>query len=978
MKGYNKKQGVKLQRKVLSSLFIAGAAYVCILGGDNAAWASDYTGADTLSTGAWGASYDKITITMDDPGKNCAGIYTYGRNNTTTATERVTVTLSDAGDTYGYNGIFVDGVSKLDAKKGIELTINGLGTNNQSGEAQAWRHGLRVETQGKVDLGTDIGSVITINSNAAESYANGVFVDGSSAGTGSEASIKGGDLTVNINKDNELQQMDYAAGVTLYNGSKMELAGDLDIHLEAAGVDGIRANNLNNYSDINTLQVKNLAIYGKAVNGSGSGIYLMGEHDSANVSDSTKIEVTAEYDASGIVIEGSDTASSFGTTTIDVTSKTENNNDVYGIKQFGAQTDYADLIINAQSDGADIFGISLVGNAGAGIVEVAGDLNIKANGNGSYVKGVEVSALGKLSVSGKTDIDVSSDNDQAIMYGVYAQTGSKLDFADDVQITIATHDGDSRARMYGIYSRTAAEVAFTKGLTIKNANIGEAVVAEGGNIKINTSGGNDVKIEGYIESKSIPEKPDSETLANGTVDITFDTAQSYLYGNSYTATDCVTDLKFTNGAVWNMMGNSSVSDLSVGKDSVINMTADSGRYSNLQVGNLKTADGTFVMNAGWVDGGGSYSDKLIIDETSAAGSNSIKIISDGGLEDAARNNTVFVKGADASTKFVVDGPVYANGLYEFDITLADKENDGKYDWVIGSLKKNTVDNVNTIVSANQVAYTAWIDGNGTLRQRLGELQSGADNGVWARMFGGKLGGDEFTNKYKTYQLGYDAQAGDWLVGAAYEYSDGNLNYTSGSGENKIGAISLYGTLQGKDNSALDIVVKRGRIYGDMDIYGKYSDQGDYSTDATSIGVEYSKRFVGGNNVYFEPQAQLTFGRIDGYDYVSAKGIRVAYDDINSLIGRLGIVAGKAFSRGDVYVKASLLHEFSGDSSVTMLAANGESYMEDQDYGDTWLEVGIGGNITLGKNCELYGDVERSFGGDVTKNWGANVGFRYSF
>lgn len=427
-----------------------------------------------------------------------------------------------------------------------------------------------------------------------------------------------------------------------------------------------------------------------------------------------------------------------------------------------------------------------------------------------------------------------------------------------------------------------------------------------------------------------------------------------------------------------MMGNSSVSDLSVGKDSVINMTADSDRYSNLQVGNLETADGTFVMNAGWVDGGGSYSDKLIIDKTSAAGSNSIKIISDGGLEEAARNNTVFVKGADASTKFVVDGPVYANGLYEFDITLADKENDGKYDWVIGSLKKNTVDNVNTIVSANQVAYTAWIDGNGTLRQRLGELQSGADNGVWARMFGGKLGGDEFTNKYKTYQLGYDAQAGEWRVGAAYEYSDGSLNYTSGSGENKIGAISLYGTLQGKDNSALDIVVKRGRIYGDMDIYGKYSDQGDYSTDATSIGVEYSKRFDGGNNVYFEPQAQLTFGRIDGYDYVSAKGIRVAYDDINSLIGRLGIVGGKAFSRGDVYVKASLLHEFSGDSSVTMLAANGESYMEDQDYGDTWLEVGIGGNITLGKNCELYGEVERSFGGDVTKNWGANVGFRYSF
>ncbi len=47
-------------------------------------------------------------------------------------------------------------------------------------------------------------------------------------------------------------------------------------------------------------------------------------------------------------------------------------------------------------------------------------------------------------------------------------------------------------------------------------------------------------------------------------------------------------------------------------------------------------------------------------------------------------------------------------------------------------------------------------------------------------------------------------------------------------------------------------------------------------------------------------------------------------------------------------------------------------------GDTWLEVGIGGNITLGKNCELYGDVERSFGGDVTKNWGTQRRLRYSF
>ena len=967
MQKYNQKQNSELRKKVLQSLIIASTAYVCTFGGDNAAWASDYTGTDTLSTGTWGATYDKITITMDDPGKNCAGIYTYGRNNTTTATERVTVTLSDAGDTYGYNGIFVDGVSKLDAKKGIELTINGLGTNNQSGEAQAWRHGLRVETQGKVDLGTDIGSVITINSNAAESYANGVFVDGSSAGNGSEASIKGGDLTVNINKDNVMQQMDYAAGVTLYNGSKMELAGDLDIHLEAAGVDGIRANNLNYSGDINTLQVKNLAIYGKAVNGSGSGIYLMGEHDSANVSDSTKIEILGEYNVYGINIDSTGVTGSFGDTELTLTSNTANNTDVRGVRQWESATEYGDLTITARSVGADIISIELNGHDDKGTINIQGDLKIDAQGNGRYVEGIEANSLGEVKVAGKADIAVGGENDGSVMYGVYAQEHSKVAFADDARITTTTHAGNSNTKMYGIYSRTDAEVAFAKGLTVKNGNLGAAMIAEGGKVEVNMAGGNDVKLEGTVGSSAMYNS--AHELTYGTVKINFDTAQSYFSGRSYKTEGSINDLQFTNGSYWDMKGNSSLTDLTVGKGSVVNMTADSGRYCSLQVDNLTAADGTFVMNAGAVDGGGSYSDKLTIDKNSAAGTNAIKIVSTGGLEAAARNHAVLVKGVAADTKFAVSDSVYANGLYEFDITLADKENDGKYDWVIGSLGKTTVNSVDVMSGSHRVAYGAWVEGNGTLRQRLGELQSGADNGVWARMFGGKLGGDEFTNKYKTYQFGYDAQAGDWLVGAAYEYSDGSLNYTSGSGKNKIGAVSLYGTLQGKDNSALDIVVKRGRIYGDMDIYGKYSDQGDYSTDATSIGVEYSKRFDGGNNVYFEPQAQLTFGRIDGYDYISNKGVKVAYDDLNSFIGRLGIVAGKAFSRGDVYVKASVLHEFSGNSSVTMLAANGESYSAEKDYGDTWLEVGIGGNITLGKNFELYGDVERSFGGDVTKNWG---------
>ena len=278
--------------------------------------------------------------------------------------------MSDTGDTYGYNGIFVDGVSKLDVKKGIELTINGLGTNNQSSEAKAWRNGLRVETQGKVDLGTVAASIITINSNLDDSYANGVYCNGTGASEGYETSIKGGDLTININKDNADQQMDYAAGITLYNGSKMEMTGALNIHAEATeGVDGIRTQDFYEYGDcVNSLQAKTLNIYGKATDGSASGLYLMSNKSAVTVSDSTKIEILGEYNAYGINIDSTGVTGSFGDTELTITSNTANNTDILGVRQWGSATEYGDLTIAARSVGADITSIELNGHDDKGTI----------------------------------------------------------------------------------------------------------------------------------------------------------------------------------------------------------------------------------------------------------------------------------------------------------------------------------------------------------------------------------------------------------------------------------------------------------------------------------------------------------------------------------------------------------------------------------------------------------------------------------
>lgn len=185
-------------------------------------------------------------------------------------------------------------------------------------------------------------------------------------------------------------------------------------------------------------------------------------------------------------------------------------------------------------------------------------------------------------------------------------------------------------------------------------------------------------------------------------------------------------------------------------------------------------------------------------------------------------------------------------------------------------------------------------------------------------------------------------------------------------------------MQQADGSALDVVLKHGRIYGDVKTWGQYPDSGAYETNATSLSVEYNKRFEQQHGIFVEPQAQLVYGHINGNSYTTAKGIDVTTDGIDTLVGRLGISAGQQLRHGAVYARLSLLHEFCGDGTARLTDKNGAALTRGFDYGDTWFELALGGNVALGKNCELYGDVERGFGADVNKKWGANLGVRYSF
>lgn len=308
--------------------------------------------------------------------------------------------------------------------------------------------------------------------------------------------------------------------------------------------------------------------------------------------------------------------------------------------------------------------------------------------------------------------------------------------------------------------------------------------------------------------------------------------------------------------------------------------------------------------------------------------------------------------------------------------------DGKVDaTTVKELTNSTTAGIGELAN---VAFMAWRAENDEMHQRMGELRSSTgEAGIWARMKRGESeSGDlDITNQYNTYQLGYDEKVGDsnWYIGGAISRTEGKSSFSNGSGENKSTGFTVYGTYVGDDGQYVDLSAKYARLDNEFDVFGRdgIESTGDYRNNGYAFSAEYGKRIEAGNEFWVEPQVQLTYGHLSSADYTTSRGIKAAQDAMNSVVGRVGFAAGKDIGAGNVYVKASYLYDFDGDTSVTMNdGVNSRTY--EQDLGGGWFEFGIGTNINLSETSHLYFDVERAVGGDIDTPWQWNAGVRFDF
>lgn len=648
--------------------------------------------------------------------------------------------------------------------------------------------------------------------------------------------------------------------------------------------------------------------------------------------------------------------------------------------------------INVSAEGKKARGLYAQDNNKISAGNTGSDIQISVKGEDAI--GVLALVHGSVDLKGKNAVINAESRGNLASEGIHVQNTDLTDTAHRATVNVNTENTTIHA--------DSALVAMSNSVLNVNSNLvthGKNAILTRGNsdVNINMEGNHTTQLNGDIVFNY--DKASSETAIDSNVNVNLNGEGSFWTGNTKAewnngnegkpAADKMKvshmTLQVKNGAQWNPTSVKEVGDNSASSGSqavalnslklnngVVNLDSDKlDANSPVKVENI-SGNGTITTN--------SLDNKLVIDEKAAGtklkveGSGEIgdKILAGKAtLEDLA--GTAKMKEGDKTASDVVetqDG-IIAGRMF------AKVGADGEIDT---STIKTAVQQHNQAVSSMaNLSLMTWRQENNDMNKRLGEVRaSEGSQGIWARMARGqsKYGQQGIKNQYNYYQLGYDSKiSDDWILGGAFTYTDGDSSYTNGSGTNKHTGFAVYGSNLRDDGSFIDLIAKYAHMKNDFDVNGGVGG-GDYSTNGLSFSAEYGKRFHQ-ESYWIEPQAELTYGRVSSADFTTKNGASVHQDSMDSLVGRLGFSLGKDIKQGNVYVRASYLYDFQGDTSVTM-SKGGAATPFKTDLGGGWWEFGVGTNLDLGHDTHFYLDVETTAGGDVDTPWQWNAGVRYSF
>lgn len=559
-----------------------------------------------------------------------------------------------------------------------------------------------------------------------------------------------------------------------------------------------------------------------------------------------------------------------------------------------------------------------------------------------------------------------------------------------------------------------------------------------GNQSIQINGAVLADNEGALESRDFwdPDQGDVFQIVHNpaTIVINANSKDSFLTSNINVKNGGQVKLGLGNGARWNVRGNSHVSLLTALADNAyVDLTHESQTRNTVVIDDLQgTASLTFVLHSDikGKDAVGA-NDKVIIKSAgSEAQIHTLHIPSTGEPEgDETRGSYLVYVPQNISVMLNethhpdknVSHRVVDKGLYLY--TLASDKDvgtpdeiktnlraEGKYDAYYLTLVGFTPDNqqggddnkpVTPLLSPTAKAVLAMAGMGGQnamyhnqlsdLRKRLGEVRGMTEsNGLWVSASGQRDRFDGFAsngvkqNAYR-FNLGLDHKIGSWLIGANFKYLHGTQKTSNpdshAKGKVNSAGANIYGTWIAENGLYTDIVASFDHYHQKIttSMLDGRGVSGKVNNFGLGLSAEVGKKFGLTKDFFVEPQAQLAYYWIKGKDFSMSNGMKVEQDDFNSLVGRLGVVAGKDFkdaegnTKGEVFVKGGVKQQFAGKQK---LRANSVQFKDE--LKGTSSYYGLGFEANPNKKVSLYGHVERENGKHYTKEIEVMLGLRYKF
>ena len=665
----------------------------------------------------------------------------------------------------------------------------------------------------------------------------------------------------------------------------------------------------------------------------------------------------------------------------DSNSEGGNSSTVYGLRTRSATILGQNITISAK--GKNACGMDLWDNATITVGDTNSTVNVLASATDGEALGIGSQIGSNLTVNGK-ELTIETVGGHSI--GIHAQNNTQTASENIATVTINSAKTTIKA--------ATALRAMSQGRIYINGDLETesktAILARGNAlVSINESGNNTIKLSGDVDFNY--DATTSGTTANATVNLNLSNADSSWTGNSKTSVDSGApsedqrtgqlNLGLSNGATWTPTEiDTAVNDSRA--EAIASVTLDNG------VINL-TNDGATSVDIKNLSGNGTVNT-----EVTTADDGTLKAAGQLNVQSGTSNLSITAQGitaddvADNNQLTAIRGIVNQEGDAAVSTTTTVREGAVK-----GEITQTTdaAGNTSTTQGSNSkltafntisaMATMAWRHDMNDLTKRMGELRDSPEGiGSWVRFYGSEqeYGRQNVTSKSTSVQLGSDYDIGSgWKVGGAFTYTDGTSKYDNGSSDNKAYGIAAYGSWLANNGAFVDLIGKYSRLSSDFELS---SMDGNSKNNALSASVEAGWHIPFAELAFVEPQAELTYGVVLGDDFTTSNGVKISQEDTEALIGRVGVRTGFHFpnKKGTVYARASVLHDFKGESEFTASLvddASVRSTMKD-DIGGTYYEIGVGANFNWTDNAYSYVDLEKQNGGDVKENWRWNVGFRY--